>query len=120
MRLRGISDRAQIRRESAEVIADIDLVSKAKAQSRTLSGGQKRALSVSLAMVGGTKTVILDEPTSGMDPQKRRHTWDMVLKRKEGRTIILTTHHMDEVKLFQAVCPQHRDDSLVPAMISAG
>jgi ABC-type multidrug transport system ATPase subunit len=99
MRLRGITNLDQIEAESREVLKDIGLESKTSARSKTLSGGQKRALSVSLALVGGTKLVVLDEPTSGMDPQKRRRTWDMIVKRKPGRTIILTTHHMDEVCL---------------------
>eukprot|EP00038_Savillea_parva_P020504 m.31532 g.31532 ORF g.31532 m.31532 type:complete len:1880 (-) comp4810_c0_seq1:140-5779(-) len=100
MRLRGISDESKIATETDELLEDINLQNKKNELSKTLSGGQKRALSVSLAMAGSTKLVVLDEPTSGMDPQKRRRTWDMVLKRKHGRTIILTTHHMDEADVL--------------------
>lgn len=54
----------------------------------------KRKLSVGIALVGGSEVVILDEPTSGMDPYARRATWDLLVKHKEGRTIMLTTHFM--------------------------
>jgi ABC-type multidrug transport system ATPase subunit len=55
---------------------------------------------VSIALIGGSKTVVLDEPTSGMDPYARRATWDLLAKHKEGRTILLTTHFMDEADLL--------------------
>ena len=51
-------------------------------------------ISVAIALIGGSKVVILDEPTSGMDPYARRATWDLLAKHKSGRTILLTTHHM--------------------------
>ena len=47
-----------------------------------------------IALVGGSEFVILDEPTSGMDPYARRATWDLLVKHKKGRTILLTTHFM--------------------------
>ena len=50
--------------------------------------------SVAIALIGGSKVVILDEPTSGMDPYARRATWDLLAKHKAGRTILLTTHFM--------------------------
>ena len=50
--------------------------------------------SVGIALIGGSKTVVLDEPTSGMDPYARRATWDLLTKHKEGRTMLLTTHFM--------------------------
>ena len=60
----------------------------------------KRKLSVGIAFIGGSKVVLLDEPTSGMDPYSRRFTWNVIRKMKEGRTIILTTHFMDEADLL--------------------
>ena len=50
--------------------------------------------SVGIALIGGSKIVVLDEPTSGMDPYARRATWDLLTKHKEGRTMLLTTHFM--------------------------
>ena len=50
--------------------------------------------SVGIALIGGSKIVVLDEPTSGMDPYARRATWDLLNKHKEGRTMLLTTHFM--------------------------
>ena len=76
------------------MIEDLMLTDKRKTQSQYLSGGMKRKLSVGIALVGGSKFVILDEPTSGMDPYARRATWDLLAKHKQERTILLTTHSM--------------------------
>lgn len=65
-----------------------------------LSGGWQRRVSVAIALVGNSKCVILDEPTSGMDPSTRRTLWDFIRKIKVGRTIILTTHFMDEADIL--------------------
>ena len=64
---------------------------------RTLSGGQKQRLSLACALVGGPELLFLDEPTTGLDPQSRRQTWDIVEEFKaRGRTVLLTTHYMEE------------------------
>ena len=68
--------------------------------SKHLSGGMKRKLSVLLAFVGKSRTIILDEPTSGVDPFARRQIWDFLLKNTADRTIVLSTHHMDEAELL--------------------
>ena len=60
----------------------------------------KRKLSILLAFVGNSRTIILDEPTSGVDPYARRQIWDFLLRHREGRTIMLSTHHMDEAELL--------------------
>jgi ATP-binding cassette subfamily A (ABC1) protein 3 len=73
-KLKGVGDK-DIKKEIDTFVKDLDLEPKRFSQSQTLSGGQKRALSVGVALVGGSRVVILDEPTSGMDPYKRRHTW---------------------------------------------
>ena len=62
----------------------------------TLSGGMQRRLSVALAFIGNSKVIILDEPTSSIDPHGRRAIWDVILKYRAGRTILLCTHHLDE------------------------
>ncbi|KAF1780736.1 P-loop containing nucleoside triphosphate hydrolase [Phytophthora cactorum] len=70
------------------------------ALAKTLSGGQKRKLSVALAFLGGSKLVFLDEPTSGMDPYSRRFTWNLLQQSREDRVIVLTTHFMDEADIL--------------------
>ena len=66
----------------------------------TLSGGQRRKLSVAIALIGDAKIIMLDEPTSGMDTSTRRRFWEMVKQYKENRIIILTTHYMDEADIL--------------------
>ncbi len=56
----------------------------------------KRRLSVAMALIGDSKVIILDEPTSGLDPFNRRTLWELIRNYKNGRTIILTTHYMEE------------------------
>ncbi|CAL8139098.1 unnamed protein product [Orchesella dallaii] len=65
-----------------------------------LSGGQKRKLSLGIALIGGPQVVILDEPTSGMDPEARRAVWDLLLEMRGQRTILLTTHFMEEADVL--------------------
>ena len=77
----------------------VGLSTAAKTRCRRLSGGQKRRLALALALVGNPTLLFLDEPTSGMDPQARLATWEIIrdLKRS-GATILLTTHLMDEAE----------------------
>ena len=64
-------------------------------KSKELSGGMKRRLSVALALIGDSKVIILDEPSSGLDPFNRRSLWEMIKNYKTGRTIIMSTHYME-------------------------
>ena len=82
-----------------EAIRIAQLEEKRSARVGGLSGGQKQRLAMACALVGDPELLFLDEPTTGLDPQARRHLWDLVedLKRA-GRTIILTTHYMDEAE----------------------
>jgi ATP-binding cassette subfamily A (ABC1) protein 3 len=82
------------------MIKEIDLVTVQNQIAKTLSGGQKRKLSVGCAMIGNSKIVILDEPTSGMDTTSRRRLWEMLKANKNGKIIILTTHYMDEADIL--------------------
>lgn len=98
-RLKGSSEK-QVKGEMNQMLIDVDLEDKRKAKTNQLSGGMQRKLSVALAFVGGSKVVILDEPTAGVDPYARRGIWELLLKFRQGRTIILSTHHMDEADIL--------------------
>lgn len=71
---------------------------------QNLSGGLQRRLCVALAFVGGSKLIILDEPTSSVDPVARRSIWDLIVQQKQSRTVLLTTHHMDEADILSDQC----------------
>lgn len=98
-RLKGISGK-EIGLEIEQMQESIKLSDKTNAQTRYLSGGMKRKLSLGLALIGKSKVVMLDEPTSGMDPSARRFTWDLLQRYRSGRTILLTTHFMDEADVL--------------------
>ncbi|XP_047570307.1 phospholipid-transporting ATPase ABCA3-like isoform X6 [Lutra lutra] len=86
--------------EVNNVLTSFDLLEKRDALAQSLSGGMKRKLSIIIALIGGSKVVILDEPTSGMDPVSRRFTWSVLQQYRYDRTILLTTHHMDEADVL--------------------
>uniref|UniRef100_A0A671TWL4 P-type phospholipid transporter n=1 Tax=Sparus aurata TaxID=8175 RepID=A0A671TWL4_SPAAU len=98
-RLKGLSEE-QVKGEIQQILKDTGLPHKRHSRTSTLSGGMQRKLSVALAFIGGSKVVILDEPTAGVDPYARRGIWDLLLKYRQGRTIILSTHHMDEADIL--------------------
>uniref|UniRef100_A0A8C7XR76 ATP-binding cassette, sub-family A (ABC1), member 12 n=1 Tax=Oryzias sinensis TaxID=183150 RepID=A0A8C7XR76_9TELE len=66
----------------------------------TLSGGMRRKLSISIAFIGDSRLVVLDEPTTGVDPCSRRSIWDIIIQQKKKRTIIMSTHHLDEAEVL--------------------
>ncbi|XP_016348530.1 ATP-binding cassette sub-family A member 1, partial [Sinocyclocheilus anshuiensis] len=98
-RLKGRSSK-EVQKEIDQMIRDVGLPHKRKDLVKNLSGGMQRKLSVAIAFVGGSNVVILDEPTAGVDPYARRGIWELLLKYKTGRTIILSTHHMDEADIL--------------------
>jgi len=86
--------------EMVNIARDVGLESKLNAMSGTLTGGMKRKLSVAIAFCGNPKFVLLDEPTSGMDPLSRRSLWDLLRKKKKDSVILLTTHYMEEAEIL--------------------
>lgn len=82
------------------LIANCDLTPKKSAYSRNLSGGQKRKLQLAIMFTGGSSICAIDEVSSGLDPLSRRKIWDIILAARGERTIILTTHFLDEADLL--------------------
>lgn len=97
--LKGM-DVADIGREISKYLKLIELEAKRDVLSKDLSGGMKRKLSVCMAFCGGSRVVFCDEPSSGMDPASRRALWDVIRQEKENRTVLLSTHFMDEADVL--------------------
>lgn len=88
--------RSELGEEIEQLLAQSGLDFHRNKLSKTLSGGYKRKLSLAIAMIAGSKILILDEPTSGMDPESRRKVWDFLQLIRHDRLILMTTHHMEE------------------------
>ncbi|HEY7306689.1 MAG TPA: ABC transporter ATP-binding protein [Bryobacteraceae bacterium] len=83
----------------ARIIETVQLTEKKDSRVGGLSGGQRQRLAMACALVGDPELLFLDEPTTGLDPQARRHLWELMADlKKAGRTIILTTHYMEEAE----------------------
>src|ERR1700722_18073151 len=83
----------------SELVETLGLADKQRAYYRSLSGGQRQRLSVALALIGGPKIAVLDEMTTGLDPQARRDAWELIEGvRARGVTIVLVTHFMEEAE----------------------
>lgn len=93
----------EVRQDTEKMIDDLVLRHKKNEISKNLSGGMQRKLSIATAFVGGSRVVILDEPTAGVDPYSRRGIWNLLIKHKTDRTIIMSTHFMDEADLLGKV-----------------
>lgn len=84
-----------------ELLREVGLEEKAKAEVKNLSGGQKQRFSIATTLVNKPVAIFLDEPTTGLDPQARRHLWDLIKQiQQKGTTVILTTHYMEEAEIL--------------------
>ncbi|KAI9140082.1 hypothetical protein BKA69DRAFT_1081761 [Paraphysoderma sedebokerense] len=98
-RLKGLKE-TEMQIRCNELLNELDLEKEKDTAAEKLSGGQKRKLSVAIAMIGNPKILILDEPTSGVDAYSRRKLWDILIRYKEDRVVLLTTHSMDEADIL--------------------
>lgn len=99
-RLRGVSE-SRIKAMVEEVLTSLELLPHRHKLSMRLSGGMKRKLCCAIALIGDPKVVLLDEPSAGLDPLSRRHLWNVILRTMAHRSVILTTHSMEEA---EALC----------------
>ncbi len=94
-RIHAVSS-SELKIRSKQLLKTMGLESRAKDQVRKFSGGMKRRLNIMMALIHNPKVLFLDEPTLGLDPQARRAIWEYIIQLKEEKTILLTTHYMDE------------------------
>jgi ABC-2 type transport system ATP-binding protein len=94
-KVHGLSSN-EVNRRSKELLETMGLTERSKDQVRKFSGGMKRRLSIAMALVSDPQVLFLDEPTLGLDPQARRAIWEYIVTLKGKKTILLTTHYMEE------------------------
>ncbi len=91
--------RAEIRKRATELLEFVQLSDRRDSRVDPLSGGMKRRLTIARALINQPEVLLLDEPTTGLDPQARHILWDRLFRLKEqGTTLLLTTHYMDEAE----------------------
>ncbi|KQS63951.1 ABC transporter ATP-binding protein [Modestobacter sp. Leaf380] len=84
-----------------EALAQVSLTGRADVRVRSLSGGERRRLDLALALLGRPSVVVLDEPTTGLDPESRRQVWELVQGLvADGAAVLLTTHHLEEAEVL--------------------
>lgn len=83
-----------------KALSEVGLLEQTDVYAKHLSGGQKRKLSIAVALIGDPKIIILDEPTAGVDPVSRRQTWRILQRTRHGKVLLLTTHFMDEADIL--------------------
>lgn len=82
-----------------KVLEDVDLSHRAGVSISSLSGGERRRLDLALALLGNPEVLFLDEPTTGLDPESRRNTWNLIRElQRSGVTMVLTTHYLEEAE----------------------
>lgn len=101
--LRGVQ-RKEVASYAVRAATDLDLIEHVDKKVSQMSGGNKRKLSTAIALIGNSKVIFLDEPTTGMDPATKRNLWNIIIKlRDRGKSIVLTSHSMEEC---EALCTQ--------------
>ena len=91
--------RSQLRQRADELLEFVQLTERANSRVEPLSGGMKRRLTIARSLVNEPDVLLLDEPTTGLDPQARHTVWDRLFRLKQrGVTLLLTTHYMDEAE----------------------
>ncbi|KRW98660.1 P-loop containing nucleoside triphosphate hydrolase [Pseudocohnilembus persalinus] len=98
--IKGVTDKNKIKDIIQNQLKAVNLSHVTNAQTRTYSGGMKRRLSFVISFIGDPKIVFLDEPTTAMDPKSKREVWEQINILKKNKSILLTSHSMDEVDLL--------------------
>ena len=116
--------------DAREILEKVELTEKVKSQFKELSGGQKQRLSIAASLVNDPVVMFLDEPTTGLDPQARRHMWDLVkMLQADGKTIVMTTHYMEEAEELcdrvaimdkGSIVALAEPDSLIDSLLESG
>lgn len=96
---KGVTD-SNLDEEIKSILQEMELLDKIDEKSQNLSGGQKRKLSIAIALIGRSEIIFLDEPSSGMDITNRRKMWDILKRFTKDRIIVLTTHYMEEASVL--------------------
>lgn len=96
----GIKSGKETREQIDQLIADCDLAHKSNCLAKNLSGGQKRKLQLACMFIGESSICLIDECTSGLDPLSRQAIWDLLLRNRTNRSMIFTTHFLDEVDVL--------------------
>ncbi|XP_053614911.1 ATP-binding cassette sub-family A member 2-like isoform X2 [Plodia interpunctella] len=94
--IKGTMTWSEAHESSLELLKTLGLENNAKSLTNKLSGGMKRRLQLACALAGDASVLVLDEPTAGLDVETRRSLWDLLLSLREGRTVLLSTHFMEE------------------------
>ncbi|KAL1463191.1 hypothetical protein WDU94_014968 [Cyamophila willieti] len=97
--IKGLT-KSESKESGIKLLKLLNILEKKNQPVSSLSGGMKRKLQLAIALIGGPKVLMLDEPTSGMDPESRREMWDLLLSMRGDRTIIITTHFMEEADVL--------------------
>ena len=113
-------DTNEVAQDVLNMMREMKIVHKADVLSKNLSEGLKRRLSVGIAFIGNSKVVILDEPTSGVDPNARKDIWKLITSHKENRTILVSTHYIDEAEMLcDKIIIMHKGKKVFNSLINS-